>query len=245
MARTIKAAIFPLENIVLFPNTTLPLNIMESHYEEMINTCHKQNIPLAVGLGDPIEHSRSKPGRYLSPRNVMGIGEIEAVHKNQDGTLTVQVRGHGICEIQQYTQQLPFLVAEVSAFFGRPAELSPDSLTLSDGHLEKYRILLSNWIQQEVLDPVYQSWLIKEMARPEAMIHYICTFVVKNPELKQTLLETQSPAEKIRILDAVLAHHLHLDGQSLSRLDSVFADQTVSDQIAAFNHIEKNKAIAQ
>ena len=43
--------IFPLSNFIIFPNTTVPLNIFEPRYVEMINDCMKTN--KIIGLIQP------------------------------------------------------------------------------------------------------------------------------------------------------------------------------------------------
>mgnify|MGYP001397288976 FL=1 len=38
-----KLAVFPLSNFIIFPNTTVPLNIFEPRYIDMINDSMKSN----------------------------------------------------------------------------------------------------------------------------------------------------------------------------------------------------------
>ena len=38
-----KIPIFPLSGVVFFPNTTLPLNIFESRYIQLVNDCMKSH----------------------------------------------------------------------------------------------------------------------------------------------------------------------------------------------------------
>jgi len=47
----ITVSIFPLSNFIIFPNTTVPLNIFEPRYIEMINDCMKTN--KMIGLVQP------------------------------------------------------------------------------------------------------------------------------------------------------------------------------------------------
>ena len=35
--------VFPISNFIIFPKTTVPLNIFESRYIDMINDCMKSN----------------------------------------------------------------------------------------------------------------------------------------------------------------------------------------------------------
>ena len=46
-----KIPVFPLSNFIIFPHTTVPLNIFEPRYIEMINDCMKSN--KIIGLIQP------------------------------------------------------------------------------------------------------------------------------------------------------------------------------------------------
>ena len=46
-----KISVFPLSNFILFPNTSVPLNIFEPRYIEMVNDCMKTN--RIIGMVQP------------------------------------------------------------------------------------------------------------------------------------------------------------------------------------------------
>ena len=55
--------IFPLSNFIIFPNTTVPLNIFEPRYVHMINDCMKKN--KIIGLIQPKNNNiNSAPDLY-------------------------------------------------------------------------------------------------------------------------------------------------------------------------------------
>ena len=43
-----KLPIFPLSNFIIFPETTVPLNIFEPRYIDMVNDCMKSNKMLGM-----------------------------------------------------------------------------------------------------------------------------------------------------------------------------------------------------
>ena len=55
--------LFPLSNFIIFPNTTVPLNIFEPRYIEMIDNCMKNN--RIIGLIQPKKNGDlKKPDLY-------------------------------------------------------------------------------------------------------------------------------------------------------------------------------------
>ena len=46
-----KIPVFPLSNFIIFPETTVPLNIFEPRYIEMVNDCMKTN--RIIGMVQP------------------------------------------------------------------------------------------------------------------------------------------------------------------------------------------------
>ena len=43
-----KIPVFPLSNFIIFPETTVPLNIFEPRYIDMVNDCMKSNKMLGM-----------------------------------------------------------------------------------------------------------------------------------------------------------------------------------------------------
>jgi Lon protease-like protein len=50
--------VFPLSNFIIFPNTTVPLNIFEPRYIDMINDSMKSD--KCIGMIQPINSNTSK-----------------------------------------------------------------------------------------------------------------------------------------------------------------------------------------
>ena len=80
--------IFPLSNFIIFPNTTVPLNIFEPRYLEMINDCMKTN--KIIGLIQPkIIKGTSIP--YL--HDIGCLGEIVNYKDTSDGRFLIELSG--------------------------------------------------------------------------------------------------------------------------------------------------------
>ncbi len=85
-----KIPIFPLSNFIIFPNTTVPLNIFEPRYIQMINDCMKGN--RLIGMVQPKKSGDlKKPNLY----QVGCVGKITSFNDTEDGRYLIVV--NGIC----------------------------------------------------------------------------------------------------------------------------------------------------
>tara|TARA_B110000967_G_scaffold91562_1_gene94125 strand:+ start:91 stop:729 length:639 start_codon:yes stop_codon:yes gene_type:complete len=79
--------IFPLSNFIIFPNTTVPLNVFEPRYVEMINDSMKTN--KMIGLIQPkIKKNNSLPNLH----NVGCLGKITNF-QDVDGRYLIDLHG--------------------------------------------------------------------------------------------------------------------------------------------------------
>ena len=84
-----KIPIFPLSNFIIFPNTTVPLNIFEPRYIDMINDSMKSN--KLIGM---IQPKNSKNDQNLSElHNVGCIGKITSFKETEDGRYLIEIKG--------------------------------------------------------------------------------------------------------------------------------------------------------
>ena len=80
--------IFPLSNFIIFPNTTVPLNIFEPRYVEMVNDCMKTN--KLIGLIQPkTNNANSSLGLYETGC----LGKITNFKNTSDGTYLIDLNG--------------------------------------------------------------------------------------------------------------------------------------------------------
>lgn len=80
--------VFPLPNFIIFPETTVPLNIFEPRYIQMINDTMKNNN--FVGLVQPKEK-----GNKLIPElyNIGCMGKITSFNETEDGRYLIVLNG--------------------------------------------------------------------------------------------------------------------------------------------------------
>ena len=82
--------IFPLSNFIIFPKTSVPLNIFEDRYIDMVNDSMKSN--KYIGMIQPIN---SKNKNELKPKlhNIGCLGKITSFKETEDGRYLIELKG--------------------------------------------------------------------------------------------------------------------------------------------------------
>ena len=81
--------IFPLSDFIIFPKTTVPLNIFEPRYIDMINDSMKSN--KLIGMVQP-----KKTINDLTPpilHNIGCLGKISSFKETEDGRYLIELKG--------------------------------------------------------------------------------------------------------------------------------------------------------
>ena len=87
---TKKIAVFPLSNFIIFPKTTVPLNIFEPRYIDMINDSMKSN--KFIGM---IQPKNSNKETNFNPQlyEIGCLGKITSFKETEDGRFLVELKG--------------------------------------------------------------------------------------------------------------------------------------------------------
>ena len=85
--------VFPLSNFIIFPRTTVPLNIFEPRYIQMVDECMKSN--RIIGMIQP-----KKNGKLKNPdlHEVGCAGKITSFNETDDGRYIIIL--NGICRFR-------------------------------------------------------------------------------------------------------------------------------------------------
>ena len=79
--------VFPLSNFIIFPNTTVPLNIFEPRYIQMIDDCMKSD--RIIGMIQPKNSSSKVPELY----DIGCAGKITSFNETNDGRYLIVLNG--------------------------------------------------------------------------------------------------------------------------------------------------------
>ena len=80
-------SVFPLSNFIIFPNTSVPLNIFEPRYIEMIDDSMKSN--RLIGIVQPKNQKENIPDLY----SVGCVGKITSFYESEDGRYLIVLNG--------------------------------------------------------------------------------------------------------------------------------------------------------
>ena len=84
-----KIPIFPLSNFIIFPKTTVPLNIFEPRYVDMINDSMKSN--KMIGMIQPKNLNNEE--EFPSLHNVGCLGKITSFKETEDSLYLIELKG--------------------------------------------------------------------------------------------------------------------------------------------------------
>ena len=81
-----KIPVFPLSNFIIFPNTSVPLNIFEPRYIKMIDDCMKDS--RIIGMIQP-KNNKNIPELY----SIGCAGKITSFNETDDGKYLIVIKG--------------------------------------------------------------------------------------------------------------------------------------------------------
>ena len=189
--------IFPLNGVIYFPKTNLPLNIFEQRYLNLVNDAFNKNKLMGM-----IQSKKDDNGVY----NIGCLGEISDYQKSKDGRILINLTGVSRFKIieEMSTKKLyrEFKV-DYNDFSGDTEnnhhEVDTSKLIEKAKIFFKRNGLLLNWIEFQKLD---QTQRINTLA----MIAPITN------EEKQKLLEAISIEKKIETLESIISFYLYETG---------------------------------
>ena len=190
-------ALFPLPNLVLFPNIVVPLHIFEDRYKSMINACIDNDAAFGLVL---LRSGASEESEETIHRVGVSARVVE-VERLAEGRMNILCEGESRFRIYRFTQQTPFWKATVNLFDDdqvRPTE------SLYEQVAELYRAVASLSAKLSGSQPA-------DLALPDSAtdLSYMVSYVLDiDSEDKQKLLEMTSTAERLRMLVAHLTDTL-------------------------------------
>ncbi len=102
--------VFPLSNFIIFPNTTVPLNIFEPRYVEMINDSMKTN--KLIGL---IQPKKNKTNSIPDLHEIGCLGKITRFKDNADGRYLIELNGVTRFKIvKENKSSKPYRICEIT-----------------------------------------------------------------------------------------------------------------------------------
>jgi Lon protease-like protein len=187
--------LFPLP-LVLFPEAALPLHIFEPRYRTMLADCRAGDgrFGVVTGGGEPL------------PGAVGCVAELREVTMLPDGRANIVVAGGERFALTKLaTTGAPYLVGEVEPWRDREEPAEDASLPALAGRVRETFARVARAARTVADDPAPPPSL---PADPAALSFAIAAVVELGLEVKLRLLASQSPAGRLRELEALLTSAL-------------------------------------
>lgn len=209
--------VFPLRGAILLPRATLPLNVFEPRYLEMVNDVMSGDrligiVQPAPGAGHDEEESPIE--RSVGLRNVGCVGRVTTYQEVDDGRMIITLTGIVRYDIlDEAVTDLPYRVASVS--YDRFA--SDLNEGLGEDQVDRPNLLrvLRSYLDANRLEA---DWSAIQRASSEFLINALCVMCPYGPEEKQALLEAEDLKGRADVLVALAEMELASSGGSGSTL---------------------------
>ena len=187
--------IFPLPNVVLFPNVFLPLHIFEPRYREMVNDAIASDRMIGMVLLKPgWEHDyEGRPTVY--PVGCSGV--ITHVERLSDGRFNIVLRGVERFRIIEEDQSRSYRRALVDSLADQA--MAPDDRAAIRRERSRLESLLKPAVERAGADPK-----VPEAMADEDLVNALAQYLDLEPVEKQALLERCSLRERAESLVELL-----------------------------------------
>jgi Lon protease-like protein len=190
---------FPLPNLVLLPNTFVPLHIFEPRYRKMTQDVidGRRLMVLAFQLGEEHEFDGPPP---VAP--IAGVGEVVMAQRLPDGRFHIVLRGRARVRIErELPSDLPYRIVQAVEV---PDELgsSHSELREAEASLRAQTIGLADALPEkgELLKQV-----VAGQTTPAALVDVVASTLIADPKFRQALLETPDVGNRIQQVSTEIA----------------------------------------
>ncbi|CAL2081732.1 endopeptidase La [Tenacibaculum sp. 190524A02b] len=210
--------ILPLRNTVLFPGVVIPITAGRDKSIQLIKDANKGDKVVGVVA----QKNAEVEDPTIDDIHTTGVvAQILRVLKMPDGNTTVIIQGKKRFEIDEVTQEIPYLKAKVSE---AKDERDIDDQKEFDAIIDSIKDLALEVIKENPMLPSEASFAIKNIQSNSFLVNFISSNMELSVSQKQVLLEKDSLKERalltLKNLDKELQKlQLRNDIQSKTRSD--------------------------
>lgn len=199
--------LFPLGNVVLFPDMPLNLRIFEPRYKQMVSDVLQEDSSFGIAL---IREGR-EVGMPAVPHEVGTIARITELTPLDGGNLYISTVGIERFRILEVLGPRPYLMARVEVLDDGPED-APEEL------VAEARQAMADYVR--AVTAMQGGWVRDVPVQDDAvpLSYLIATTVRAEPLVKQRLLEVPTVEERLTMESALLK-------QSAQRLRSRLSDR--------------------
>ncbi len=195
--------IFPLNGVIYFPKTNLPLNIFEQRYLDLVSDAYSKNKLMGM-----IQEKKENNNVY----SIGCLGKISDYQESKDGRILINLTGISRFKIlkeisnnklyREFEVDYKNFIEDTNPNYD---EINTQKLMAMSKTFFKKNGLLINWKEFEKLDQIQK-------------INTLAMIAPLTNEEKQKLLEAISLDSKVKTLESIISFYLHdssLNNQTL------------------------------
>ena len=195
--------IFPLNGVIYFPKTNLPLNIFEQRYLNLVSDAYSKNKLMGM-----IQEKKENNNVY----SIGCLGKISDYQESKDGRILINLTGISRFKIlkeisnnklyREFEVDYKNFIEDINPNYH---EINTQKLMTMSKTFFKKNGLLINWREFEKLDQIQK-------------INTLAMIAPLTNEEKQKLLEAISLDNKVKTLESIISFYLHdssLNNQTL------------------------------
>ena len=188
--------LFPLPNVVLFPDVFLPLHIFEDRYRMMVKDALSENRSIGIVL---LREKDSHLSRIPTVYNVGCSGLITHCERMANGCFNIVLRGQQRFRILEEDHSKPYRRAMVKYL----TEPIPGAEVLRQKHERLEQLLIKRLTSTESA-----TWMASQTT-DKNFINALSQYLELEPAEKQALLERQGLKERCQsLIDLLEIHNL-------------------------------------
>lgn len=189
--------IFPLPNVVLFPNASLPLFIFEDRYKQMVRDCLEGDRYLSVAL---LRKGWEQQTGTPRPYTTAGFGRIIRATRQPNDCMDIVIQGMGRIEMTEFHDDRAYLRASVDLV--QPQYTSGENLSaLAETLRQRFLDLLDT----RGISALELRASLKLLASPIDLVFFITSHLPLDFYVKQEILEQLAVSEQIAQLNNILS----------------------------------------
>ncbi len=207
----IEIAMFPIPNVVTFPQAVVPLHVFEPRYRKLITDSLEQNRRIGVCHIVRLLHEAEKPSTLeeklksnqdtYEPQSIFSAGFCELKETTEDGRMMIEVKMDGRYELQERIQEVPYQIYRCREYTDDTSDESKakEKREAIDRFLLKFADQKdSEKVQKMIEAPSWQGLSMQDYSfQLFNMLHF-------DAEISQTILEMKSSEERLDFACRVL-----------------------------------------
>ena len=191
--------IFPLPNVVLFPNVLLPLHIFESRYRDMVRDALAGSRHIGMVLLRPGYEAEYEGRPPIYPVGCAGL--ITHAHERPDGRYDIVLRGVEKVRVEAEDHSRAYRLASVSVL---PEPVEGEDVTTLRRQRQRLEAILAVTTEQLLGRPSFPPSL-----DDQDLVNALAQYLDFPPVEHQALLECDGPIARCRALADLIEMRRH------------------------------------